>query len=134
MKSVKFFASLPIKIREVITRYSGEWPRNLKKMMALSKEMVMRESTVTSAKKSEMETTSQSNRSIICYACGEKGHISFRCSNKKKSTGTSTKEAEVSEKEKLLSLLKILNSKMEKRILIVLPTSPITPMPNPAPS
>ena len=40
---VKYYFELPSKIRELINRSTGEWPKTLKKMVALSKEVVLRD-------------------------------------------------------------------------------------------
>lgn len=45
-EAVKYFFSLPTRIRELLSRHSGEWPKSLKGMIELSKEVVLRDETV----------------------------------------------------------------------------------------
>lgn len=43
---MKYFFSLPARIREFLSRHFGEWPKSLKGMIKLSKEVVLRDETV----------------------------------------------------------------------------------------
>ena len=88
---VKYYFGLPSKIRELINRSTGEWPKTLKKMMALSREVVLRDESVNlgivpdHARASErVEGFRPRNlANVVCFECNQKGHFAFRCPNKK---------------------------------------------------
>lgn len=83
-EAVKYFFSLPTRIRELLSRHSGEWPKSLKGMIELSKEVVLRDETVNFYRNKSVPATTVARAPIICYGCGEKGHIASRCPNKGK--------------------------------------------------
>ena len=91
---VKYYFALPSKIRELINRSTGEWPHNLKEMIKLSKEVVMKDESVNFVRvpvRREFEKRSLAN--VVCFGCQEKGHLVSRCPKTKKPV---TSEADVS--------------------------------------
>lgn len=77
-EAVKFFCSLPVRIREILTRFPGEWPRNLKEMVTLTKELAMREKAINLNRK-PVTASFDHNNTWTCFNCQEKGHRSFNC-------------------------------------------------------
>ena len=76
--AVKFFFSLPTRVRELLGRHAGEWPRCLKGMIDLTKDVILRDETVNFNKEKALgESTSRNT--IVCFGCGEKGHIASKC-------------------------------------------------------
>lgn len=121
---VKYYFALLSKIRELINRSTGEWPRTLKKKVALSKEVVLRDESVNFgigsryARNSERgEGTRHRDRSnVVCFGCHQKGHIVFRCPNKKPA-GTETDASKSNS-------IKTLNSKKSSKMSFFHPRRP----------
>ena len=95
--AVKFFFSLPSRVRELLSHHTGEWPTNLKGMMDLSQLVVTRDQAIHYNKpfndRNIVATTTRVQ--IVCFGCGEKGHIVSRCpktneSNNKEMTKVSS--------------------------------------------
>ncbi len=66
---VKYYFALPSKIRELINRSTGEWPHNLKEMIKLSKEVVMKDESVNFVRvpvRRDFEKRSLAN--VVCLA------------------------------------------------------------------
>ena len=69
---VKYYFALPSKIRELINRSTGEWPHNLKEMIKLSKEVVMKDESVNFVRvpvRRDFEKRSLAN--VVCFGCQE---------------------------------------------------------------
>ena len=81
--AVKYFFSLPLRVRELLSRHAGEWPSNLKGMVKLSKEVILRNETINFGKPT-ITMAATTRGPIVCFGCGEKGHIASRCLNKNK--------------------------------------------------
>ena len=104
LQACKFLFSLPIKVRELFTKYSGEWPRNLEGMVILAQELVLRaESIYVDIGTSEGREARSlfTPRKLICFGCQGEGHYVARCPKRTDKSESKTDEKSNSIKDNL---------------------------------
>ena len=87
-KAAKYFFSMPLNARDLISRHSADWPTNLEIMVKLSREAVTRKESVNFDRNRKVfgansnESTGKvftQKSEIIFFVCGYKGHVATRC-------------------------------------------------------
>ena len=93
-KAAKYFFSLPLSVRTLIGRHSGEWPQTLGAMIKLAKTVVSREESVNFEKRQTVPVERPQRlpalplrnfvprvpkADIVCYVCGDKNHVAPAC-------------------------------------------------------
>ena len=79
LQACKFLFSLSMEVRQLISRYSGEWPRNLEGMIHLAKELVLREESIKFDIGIPTGGTQSAPRKLICFGCQGEGHYVSHC-------------------------------------------------------
>lgn len=86
-ETARFFFSLPVKIRELLSRQAGgDWPLNIQAMTRFTQEVITVSESVGSFRKTyynSNDTSQIQNTSVrTCFGCGERGHIKWHCPNR----------------------------------------------------
>ena len=79
LQGCKFLFSLPMKIRELFAKYSGEWPRNLDGMVSLAQELVLRAESIHVDIGISEPRPVFTPKKLICFGCQGEGHYVSRC-------------------------------------------------------